>query len=560
MEKSRFLTEMLKTVLLVLALLCFLTPQVASSLPENTLLVPSNSTERPLVCVLVNSTIYAGIKPSLDQYTADVKNSGFEVKITETSQLMDETSRGIRSYLQENMRHRLVGCLLVGDISGAWFEIDTRKFPLDLYYMDLDGVWTDSDNNMIYDGHSGDVAPEIWVGRLKVPETAGDETSLLNNYFDKNHRYRTRTLTLPWWRSMIYIDDSGTSTNTEEDAKDSLSKIYSDIIFVNDRVTTNATDYKKRILDPLGYQWIYLMCHGSHNNHTFTVPPDEHAKSEGSWFQWDGTVYSSDYKSINPRIFFYHFVVCSAAKYSEPDYLAGSAVFGNDYGLLALGSTQIVSTLSVSNLYEYLSEGKCVGKAFLEWSTNLHEEYDYLQRHFYGLTLIGDPTLQLYHEIHDVAVTDLHVSLNNVSGEETLTVEVEVKNQGEFSETFDVAIYFDFKNFRSTDVALNAGAGTNLTFNFTGLNELILGYHFVEAKATVVLGELDKKNNVMSRSFKGRIVNSPVTLRNPIFLMFVDVVAALSVFVAFGLTALALLKILMSERLPRLRSILRKRK
>ncbi len=560
MEKSRFLTEMLKTGLLCLALLCLLTPQVALSLPENTLLATSDSIERPLICILVNSPIYAGIKSSLDQYAADVENSGFEVKITESSQLVDETPTGIRRYLQENMRYNLIGCLLVGDISEAWFEIDTRRFPIDLYYMDLDGVWTDSDNNKIYDGHSGNVTPEIWVGRLKVPETAGDETSLLNNYFDKNHRYRTGRLTLPWWRSMIYIDDGGTSTNTEEDAINSLSKIYSDITFVNDRATTNATDYKKRILDPSGYQWIYLMCHGSHNNHTFTVPPDEDAKSEGSWFQWDGTVYSSDYKSINPRIFFYHFVVCSAAKYSEPDYLAGLAVFGNDYGLLALGSTQIVSTLPVSGLYEGLSEGKCVGKAFLEWSTNLHEEYDYFQRHFYGLTLIGDPTLQLHHEIHDVAVTDLHVSLNNVSGEETLTVEVEAKNQGEFSETFDVAIYFDFKKFRSTNVALKAGAATNLTFNFTGLNELILGYHFVEAKATFVLGELEKNNNVMSRSFKGIIVNSPVTLGNSIFLIFVDVIAALSIFVAFGLTALALLKILMSERLPRLRSILRKRK
>jgi hypothetical protein len=227
---------------------------------------------------------------------------------------------------------------------------------------------------------------------------------------------------------------------------------------------------------------------------------------------------------------------------------------------LALGSTQVVSTLPVGDLYEGLSEGKCIGKAFLEWSTNLHEEYNYLQRQFYGLTLIGDPTLQLHHEIHDVAVTDLNVSLNNVSGEETLTVDVEIENPGEFSESFDVAIYFDFKKFHSTNVTLKAGAATNLTFNFTGLNELILGYHFVEAKATVVLGELDKNNNVMSRSFKGRIVNSPVTLGNSIFLMLVDVVAALSVFVAFGVTALALLKILMSERLPRLRSILRKRK
>ena len=549
-----------KTVLLGLVLAFFLTPQVASSLPEHTLLAMSETTETPLIYILVNSTIYAGIKSSLDQYTVDVENSGFEVKIMETDQLLDNTPGGIRSYLQENMHHKLEGCLLVGDIPGAWFETGAKEFPIDLYYMDLDGVWTDSDNDMIYDGHSGDVAPEIWVGRLKVPDIAGDEVSLLNDYFDKNHRYRTGTLTLPWWRGMIYIDDGGTNTNTEDDAKSSLSKIYSDIIFVKDRAITNATDYKNRLHDPSGYQWLYLMCHGTHNNHTFMVPPDELEISQGSWFRWDGTVYSSDYRSINPRVFFYHFVVCSAAKYSEPDYLAGSAVFGNDYGLLAVGSTQAISTLPVSGFYESLSEGKCIGEAFHEWSAELHERYNYLQRQFYSLTLIGDPTLQLHHEAHDVAVTDLTVSLMNVSGEETLTVEVAVENQGDFNETFDVAIYYDFTNFSSIDVTLAAGAKTTLTFGFTQLDRLILGYHTVEVKASTVLGELDRDDNSLLTSFKGRIVNLPVTLRKPFLSKLIDVMAALSIFVAFGISALVFLKILMSERLPLLSSILRRLK
>jgi len=549
-----------KTVLLGLVLAFFLTPQVASSLPEHTLPAMSETTEKPLIYILVNSTIYASIKSSLDQYAVDVENSGFEVKIMETDQLLDNTPGGIRSYLQENMHHKLEGCLLVGDIPGAWFETGAKEFPIDLYYMDLDGVWTDSDNDMIYDGHSGDVAPEIWVGRLKVPNIAGDEVSLLNDYFDKNHRYRTGTLTLPWWRGMIYIDDGGTNTNTEDDAKSSLSKIYSDIVFVRDRATTNATDYKNRLYDPSGYQWIYLMCHGTHNNHTFMVPPDELETSQGSWFRWDGTVYSSDYRSINPRVFFYHFVVCSAAKYSEPDYLAGSAVFGNDYGLLAVGSTQAISTLPVSDFYESLSEGKCIGEAFHEWSAELHERYNYLQRQFYGLTLIGDPTLQLHHEVHDVAVTDLTVSLMNVSGEETLTVEVAVENQGDFNETFDVAIYYDFTNFSSTDVTLAAGAKTTLTFGFTQLDRLILGYHTVKATASTVLGELDRDDNILLTSFKGRIVNSPVALRKSFLSVLIDVMAALSIFVAFGISALVFLKILMSERLPLLSSILRRLK
>ena len=558
--KVKFLTEMLKkTFLLGLVLVFFLIPQVASSLPENTLLVAPNTGEKPLVYILVNSTIYADIKFSLNQYAVDVENAGFETKIMETRELLDKTPEGIRAYLQENMRNNLQGCLLVGEIPGAWFEIGANEFPIDLYYTDLDGVWTDSDNDTIYDGHRGDVEPEIWIGRLGVPDVAGDEALLLSNYFDKNHRYRTGKLALPWWRGLLYIDDGGTSTNTEDDAKSSLSKIYSDIVFMNDRATTNATDYKNRLHDPLGFQWMYLMCHGTHNNHTFMVP-DEPETSEESWFRWDGTVYSSDYRLINPRIFFYHFVVCSAAKYSETDYLAGSAVFGNDYGLLGVGSTQVISTLPVSIFYGSLSEGKCIGEAFREWTVELHEEYNYLQCQFYGLTLIGDPTLRLHHEVHDVAVTDLSVSLTNVSGEETVTIEVSVENQGDFDETFHVAVYCDFKNLDSTDVTLAAGKDTTLTFSFDQLSGLIFGYHAVEAKAGPVLGELDREDNALLTSFKGRIVRLPVTLQNRFLSMLIDAMAALSFFVACGVSALVFLKVLMSETLPSLGSILRRLK
>ena len=284
MKKLKFLTEMQKKTFL-LALVFFLAPQVVSSLPEHTLLATPSTNEKPLVCILVNSTIYTDIQFSLNRYAVDVENSGLAVKIMETGELLDKTPEGIRSYLQENMRHKLEGCLLVGDIPGAWFEMGVNEFPIDLYYMDLDGVWADSDNDTIYDGHSGDVAPEIWVGRLRPHDITGDEALLLNKYFDKNHRYRTGALTLPWWRGLLYIDDGGTNINTEDDAKSSLSKIYSELVFVKDRGTTNATDYKNRLNDPLGFQWMYLTCHGTHNNHTFMVPPDELETSEESWFR-----------------------------------------------------------------------------------------------------------------------------------------------------------------------------------------------------------------------------------------------------------------------------------
>jgi len=38
------------------------------------------------------------------------------------------------------------------------------------------------------------------------------------------------------------------------------------------------------------------------------------------------------------------------------------------------------------------------------------------------------------------------------------------------------------------------------------LDRLILGYHAVEAKASIALGELDTDDNSLLRTFQGRIV------------------------------------------------------
>jgi hypothetical protein len=550
-----------KAVLSMLALMLLLTLSVISSPLEAGVQAMSTKAESSMVYVLVNSTVYAAIKSSLNQYAADVANLGFSVNIIETNQLSDKTPKGIRSFLNEALSKGLVGCLLVGDIPEAYYQAsETCYFPIDLYYMDLDGVWTDSNNDTRFDGHLGDISPEIWIGRLKTSNIAGGEIPLLKKYFDKNHRYRNGSINLPWWRALIYIDDSGTIplntrfTRAENEIKSSLSRIYSDITFVRERATTNAADYKNRLNDPLGYQWAYLMCHGTYNNHTFMVPPKE---TDGSWYSWDGTVHASDYRSINPRVFFYHFVVCSAARYSEQDYLAGSAVFGTSYGLLSIGSTEDISTLPVSGFYESLSQGKCIGAAFHEWFVALSQKYDYPQRRFYGLTIIGDPTLQLQRELHDVAVTKITASLMKAAGEKYLSVMVTVENQGNFTETLNVTTYCDLVSFNTTNINLATGAKTTITCIFMQ-PQFILGYHTIKARVTTVLGEVDRDDNSLSTTFKGLIINSPVLVQKPLLSILIDIFTAISVFVTFGMAAIAFLKILMSERLPSLSFISKK--
>lgn len=519
-------------------------------------LATSKEAEKPLVFILVNSTVYDAINSSLSRYAADVENAGFSTEIMETDELFDKTPNGIRSCLQA-MLPRLVGCLLVGDIPAAWYECERNdvaytSFPIDFYYMDLDGVWKDLDNDGVYDSHSGDVAPEIWVGRLKPP-SIGDEVSLLKNYLDKNHRYRNGSLAVPWWRALLYVDDSaalphsGQFTEAELDAERCLRRICTDVSLVRDRKTTNAEDYKSRLGDSLGYQWLCLMCHGTHSNHTFMIPK----VSGNTWFEWDGTVDCSDYQSIDPHVLFYHFIVCSAARYTEPNYLVGSAVFAESYGLLGIGSSEIISTIPLSDFYASLARGNHIGAAFREWLVTLSEEYDYPDLRFYGLTLIGDPTLERYHELHDVAVTDCTMSRENVTGTEILSVRVTVENQGDFAEDFVVTVYYDFSAiFGVARLTLASGAKENLTFVSTESYKFFRGNrsrHVMQVEVSSVPGELDQADNTCQLIFYGMVEKKEsVAYLSPIyFAVFMNLL--------FAIIGWTFLKALAYERTPLLR-------
>jgi len=344
-----------------------------------------------IILVFVNSTIYDDIKGSLDQYRQDLKNSGFEDAII--LNWSEPNASRIRETLQQfYSNNSLAGTLLIGDLPAAEFEMftewDYERFPTDLYYMDLDGDWIDNDNDGVYDEHTGKmkVAPEIWVGRIKASNLGGnDEVSLINNYFNKNHGYRNDVPSLPR-RALIYIDDDWVNfANMDEN---SLKLLYNETTVVTDKATTNADDYKERLRQ--GYEWVHLRSHGTWNRHQFTVPQGD-----------GGIVYSTEYPEIDPNALFYQLFVCSAAKFTEPDYLAGSIVFKSSHGLLAIGSTKTGSMLMHWTFYDAIANGRTIGDAFKEWFIKWGEGQFGLsgaytgRKWFYGLTIIGDPTLRL---------------------------------------------------------------------------------------------------------------------------------------------------------------------
>jgi hypothetical protein len=417
---------------------------------------------KPLVVVIINTTIYKSIEMSLDQYIQDVESEGFAVRIVQTDQLIEKTSTSIRNYLKEAFMRKLVGGFLVGDLPEAWYRIGEVIFPTDMYYRDLDGEWIDTNGDGVYEDHIGNTAPEIWIGRLKASTIAGNETSLINNYFLKNHRYRKGLRVLPWWRALAYIDDDG--VEWAQDVNSSLSEVDTDITLVTDPATTNTQDYLSRIADPFGYQWVYLMCHGSFDYHTFMINDEPKG----------GTVYPHQYRDIDPRVFFYMLFVCSGARYTEKDYLAGTVVFTKSYGLLAIGATDTIYSVSFRKFFADLNRSEPIGTAFHEWFLEQDkwqnqiaegEDYRYI---FYGLTIIGDPTLKLDirpSKVHDVSVMDTKTIVLNVSNTYSLIVTLNVKNLGGFDESFDVYLYqFGYKvTYAHVSLAAKSYKTLNLT-------------------------------------------------------------------------------------------------
>lgn len=504
------------------------------------------SQPNPLVVVIVDSSIYNAIKPSLMQYSVDVEESGFSVNITETAKLSNRTPDGIRTYLQTARNQGIVGALLVGDVPEVWFKVQDRKFPTDMYYMDLTGSWFDLDQDGAFDARGGDLSPEIWIGRIKVSTVGGDSVSLINSYFAKNHAYRVSAFTIPWWRSLLYIDDAG-SVSGRQDAVTSLAYITTDETVVADPGVTNTADYKNRLKDPLGYQWLYLMSHGQTGKHDFYVPDNMTSSPE-----YEGSIYSSDYRVIDPRIVFYQFFTCYASRYTDEGYLAGAAVFGTSWGLAALGSTDDTYSFSTETFFRSLSQKESLGAAFSRWlnEATLQHKSDYVndfryQVLFNALTITGDPTLTSMVEYHDVAVTNLEVSTENSSGIETLIITATMENHGEFQEKASIEIFYDSLRVFKVDLVLAVGESSTVTFSPIDSQQFIWGthtQHLVEAKASIASGEFHLSDNIGLEYFEGKNIECPQLLQIP------PILFAFVADAAVGLIGVVVLRQLMSER------------
>ena len=347
--------------------------------------VPANKSDAGIFCIYVNSDLFPQIESSVDTYIDDLIADGYTVNLYQTS---GGTEVEFKQSLQAQYSAGMIGCILIGDLPIAWYEeycwdVD-ETFPSDLYYMDMDGIWEDLDSNGIYDSHSGDQEPEIIVGRLTAsPMTIGGvtEADLVNNYFAKNHNYRTNRLFLNN-RALAYIDDDWQMYSSEWGG--AVEMAYDSVTTVAYSAETIAADYEARLDD--NYESILLCAHSWPNGHSFKVGTE--------WI--GGDTYVDEVVTINPKAHFYNLFACSNTRYVEIDYMGGWYIFCDSYGLASIGSTKTGSMLYFEDFYGPFSQGVSIGQAFLEWFIAM-AEFGYSHDDicwFYGMTLCGDPTLR----------------------------------------------------------------------------------------------------------------------------------------------------------------------
>lgn len=335
--------------------------------------------------VIVNYDLYPSIKNSINQYVKDVAYEGY---FADVYRYRSGTPDDLRKFIINKMPVK--GVLFVGNLPVAWYEMkkndfdnSSSEFPCDLFYMDTNGTWRDVDGNGKYEDHPTNVKPEIWVGRLWTPDQNGNNSTLINDYFARNHRFR-KGLGGYSNEALAYVDDDWTDFG---DCSFDLMFPRANIEEITDKVTTDGDRYKIEINEHRA--WAQVCAHSSPNGHSFKVP--------GAANEWVPNTYLRDENP--PNSYFYNLFACSNARFTQAEYMAGWYIFDKpggfaSNGLAAVGSTKAGSMLMFENFYGPMANGKVIGDAFVDWWDGLGTTHDLTEkRWFYGMVLLGDPTL-----------------------------------------------------------------------------------------------------------------------------------------------------------------------
>jgi len=337
----------------------------------------------PLLLIFVKSSLYYFIQDEISLYASTLVDLGYNTIVLEVDGgSVEDIKNQILSYW--NNGYTVVGIVLVGSFPTAWFHHEDdfhgpAEFPCDLFLMDMDGQWLDTDYDGMYDSHTdgnGDTAPEIYIGRINALNIPGDEIEITKKYFQKVRDY---------WEGNVKRQNHGLTYtdadwNTSYDIKFGMGYGYDsyDAMWYPE---VGGEDYLTNRLSNTSYEFLQLACHSSSGGHGFYNGDD---------------VSSNDIRNAQPQPLFYNLFACGALRFTDYNCLGNAYVLDtNSPSLSVVGSTKSGSMLDFRFFYEPFGEGDSFGEAFRKW---FEFEYPYGSESicwFYGMTILGDPTLHL---------------------------------------------------------------------------------------------------------------------------------------------------------------------
>ncbi len=343
--------------------------------------------------IIVNEDLYPLIETSLDTFFYDLQLDGYALNIYTAAETFSPIS--LRELLYTDWSQQMIeGVIFIGDLAVPWYEMYEPEdwggayvsFPCDLYFMDLNGNWGDSNTNGMFDSHSGALEADIWCGRLMASTLTyhdSDEIGRMQNYFRKNHDYRKGDLRLTD-HALAFIDNDWHTYGWGFDVANSYPSTDS-VVDIYETNRDNYRDMLRQSSDSL-YEHVLICSHSSPSAHYIYYDINNYQ-----------LFYDSDIETYMMQSLTWNLFACSNARYIESNNMGAWYIFEQDYGLLSIGSSKTGSMLCFDEFYRPLGNGITYGEAFLIWAQNDMENCagDASRAWFYGMCIQGDPTLRL---------------------------------------------------------------------------------------------------------------------------------------------------------------------
>ena len=355
-----------------------------------------------LLLMIVNEELYNDISDNLNEFITQTESNGYTVELW-TAEYAD--AEDLRAELQDFWAENGdFNCFMIGTLPVAlseigYFEGEGTPYPIDLFFMDLDGEWEDTDEDGYYDNHDdgdGDVEPDISFGRIYAePLTyhSSTEAELTNNYLEKVMAYCDGEFYDVEQKGLAFVDDDWFDSADEWGG--ALYYCYDDVDIIKGADTVDEI-YEEKLIEK--YETILLCAHSNPNYHAFKIGND-----------WTGgETWFYEVYNIEPICHFFNLFACSNCQYTYTNCMGSWYILvPSNYGLTSVGSAKTGAMLEFDQFYSWLGVGYNFGDAFRHWFEDVGiNNKDW----HYGMTLLGNPLLKISEYMNDVEMVVFNAS------------------------------------------------------------------------------------------------------------------------------------------------------